>query len=256
MSAMRGWVKKTLLGMANVNRIHIVGCARSGTTMLHYAMVAFQNTLLFDSETQVWNSPSVSESLKLFCKCLSKKQSCYYVTKRSFGWWKKDAIERLATQVIKDKIYLLNIVRDPRDVLTSTHKLNERKFYVEPQTWIDSVHAGKLLAEELGSYEHLLTIRYEDVVSNPLEVSSQLQDKFGLSLNPKLQDWSRLKDNLELLDVDQTMTSYMHKLRNFDPATIGKWKEDLEKKNHVEELMQTEEYGPAIRLFMEENNYS
>ena len=31
-------LKRTLLECANISRIHIVGCQRSGTTMLHYSM--------------------------------------------------------------------------------------------------------------------------------------------------------------------------------------------------------------------------
>jgi len=39
-------VKHRLLHAANYRRVHIVGCARSGTTMLYFLMMAFQNMIL------------------------------------------------------------------------------------------------------------------------------------------------------------------------------------------------------------------
>jgi hypothetical protein len=34
-------IRKALFSIARIDRIHIIGCARSGTTMLHLAMACF-----------------------------------------------------------------------------------------------------------------------------------------------------------------------------------------------------------------------
>ena len=254
---LRSWARRSLLWFAQVKQLHIVGCARSGTTMLHYAMAAFQDTILHDQETFVNYSPSFKESIGLFCKNLFARSKKFYVTKRSYGWWQEETIKRLAAQVAREEIYLINIVRDPRDVLTSNHKLNTRKYYVKPEVWLESTKAGQLLAELLSDYPYFLTLRYEDVVSQSDSARQSIEDKFSMKMRKELQDWSRLKDNLDAMDVkNDSMSVYMHKIRNFDPQSIGTWKSDDEKSSYVRELLSSSVYGEHLRSFMEQFNYA
>jgi hypothetical protein len=47
----------------------------------------------------------------------------------------------------------------------------------------------------------------------------------------------------------------MHKLRNFDKESIGKWKNNEESKKYLESLLSKSEYGKKITLFMENYEY-
>ena len=255
MTSYKNNIKQFLLSSANIKRLHIVGCARSGTTMLHYAMASFKNTILCDNETEVWNSPNISQSMQLFAKIAFVPETYFYVTKRSYDWWHDSLIERLSNHIIEDNIFLINIIRDPRDVLTSSHRLSDRKYYVEPDRWLKSINAGEELISRLGSYPNKLTIRYEDILLQPDVIKDHFQDKFSLKMNPLISDWSKLKDNSDKLSFGKNMISYMHKLRNFDPGTIGKWKSSEDKTGYIHDLLSDEKIGPELRKHLEKYNY-
>lgn len=51
--------EQLLLKAGGIQRIHLIGCSRTETTMLHYALIAFRNTFLFENETFPWNDPDV-----------------------------------------------------------------------------------------------------------------------------------------------------------------------------------------------------
>jgi hypothetical protein len=46
-------IGRALFALSGYERIHIIGCSRSGTTMLHLAMTCFQNTTISEEETEV-----------------------------------------------------------------------------------------------------------------------------------------------------------------------------------------------------------
>ncbi len=246
--------RQGLLKSAGISRIHIVGCARSGTTMLHYAMAAFEDTILYDKEISPWTYPQTIECLGLAGKYFLKKGNHKLVSKRNVSWWKKEHLEKLIEFKQRYDLILIHIVRDPRDVLTSRHKLSKNKFYLTPEKWHDSISGGLMLDETFETDPHYLTLKYEDVVCTPQKVLQTFNQKFGLTLNPMVEDWSHLASNLSRLKVKGKMEAYMHKLRDFDPSTIRKWKNDISKKEYLARLMQSE-YGNYIENFLNRYNY-
>ena len=48
-----------MLSIGKLKHIHIIGCARTGTTMLHYAMARYDGIILIDRETSVTVDPSL-----------------------------------------------------------------------------------------------------------------------------------------------------------------------------------------------------
>jgi len=244
-----------MLQLANINRIHIIGCARSGTTMLHYSMVAFKNTILYDNETEIWNTPNLSNTVKLFAKHIIRKETYFYVTKRSYEWWHDEQIEYLSSHAPKENIFIINVVRDPRDVLTSKHVLSDRTYYVEPERWLSSINAADKLFSNLDDYENKLTLRYEDIVCKPDEIRIILEDKIGMDISPNVKDWSRLKDNLQK-DTSKNMIAYMHVLRNFDPNSIGRWSQDERKIEYINDLLLRNDFGKKLKNMMTRYNYN
>jgi hypothetical protein len=246
-------LKNKLLSMANIQQIHIIGCARSGTTMLHYALVAFQNVILHDFETFMWDFPTLRESVSLFKNYGFKSGKSYYATKRVYGWF--EMINETASYIKKNKVFVIQIVRDPRAVLSSTHGRGKIKNYVQPWRWSKSIAAGDILFQKLDRYPDKMTIRYEDVLSNPLDIQEQLTTQIGLELRPNVHSWDRLKDNLLLAGQEVGMASYMHKIRNFDPSGIFSWQNDKEKVEYIKNLFATTEYKNEIDAFMQRYNY-
>lgn len=248
-------IKNAILKLGNIKTLHIVGCARSGTTMLHYSMVAFENVHLYDKETHVWDSRLFADYISLCSKNIFKSSSILYVTKRSYLWWKPDHIEKLANEVKENGIFIMNIVRDPRDVLVSKHNLYDRTFYVDPEKWLSSIMAGEKLFDMLIDYKDKLTIKYEDVVKNPDKVLHEIEEVFNIHLSPEIDSWGLLKDNIENLKMKAEMIPYLNKLRNFDSSSIGSWKLDEKKRLYVKNLMQDEHFAKPLMAFMEKYNY-
>lgn len=247
-----------LLSRAGIQRVHIVGCARSGTTMLHYGMAAFENTMLMDSEGNPWNHPSVRESVALYRKSRPKKNHYFFVTKRPAGWWQGESIQRLCALVRRFQINLVTVVRDPRDVLVSKHPLDREKYYVSPDRLLHAMAAIDRIHDELAEYPRRLTVRYEDVVCDPASVQNALCERFGMKLKQDVSCWSHMKDNLALMPEMNLgkMEPYTHKLRNFDAQSIGRWRLDEEKATYVQRLLQDAAYGQTITSLLGKYHYN
>ncbi|ETX01893.1 MAG: hypothetical protein ETSY1_05625 [Candidatus Entotheonella factor] len=248
-------MKYRLLRAANIERIHIVGASRSGTTMLCYAMACFDRTLLHDRETSVWNYPTLSGSLGLFANRIGQSDKLFLVTKRGANWWRRERLERLASFVRRYEIFLIHIIRDPRDVLSSHHPLRQRQFYVEPDQWEQSIKGASWLWQQLADYPGKLVLKYEDIVQDPQGTQALLCQQTGLQLRHGVTSWARLKENVEATQGLGDMVSYMHQLRNFDPASIGKWRTNPDAVAHLEQLCHASPYGVLLNEFMRMYGY-
>jgi len=218
----RTQMRLALLDTANVDRLHIVGAARSGTTMLHYAMGAFQNALLHPDEANpIWH-PSLLRSLKFALSRGTTSQPILYVTKRNYNWYADHVVHGLASEVVAGKVAIINLVRDPRDTLTSRHANHDSDaFYLEPWRWVESVRAGERLFSLLPGYDRKLTLRYEDLVLEPDRERDKIERAFGLTLDPSIDGWGKLATHLHDRPLSASMAAALHKVRDFDAASIG-----------------------------------
>ncbi|PON17908.1 hypothetical protein C2W62_10730 [Candidatus Entotheonella serta] len=248
--ALKNAIKYRLLRAAGIERIHIVGASRSGTTMLCYAMACFDRTLLHDRETSIWNYPTLTDSLGLFANYVGRPSPSFLVTKRGANWWRQERLERLATLTRRYGIFLIHIIRDPRDVLSSYHPLRERQFYVHPDDWERSIQGASWLWRQLADYPYKLVLRYEDIVQDPEVTQALLCQLTGLRLRPGVVSWAQLKANVEANQGLGDMVSYMHKLRNFDPESIGRWRTNPDAVAHIEQLRFASQHGVLLNEFM------
>lgn len=251
-------IKNNLLKRRNINRIHIIGCARSGTTMLHYAMCAFKNVYLSNKEAHVWNKPDKNEIFKILYDSIFLKNKIHYITKRPAGWYEKEKIQYLLDITLKYRISIIYLIRNPRDVLTSKHALKEDMYYVSPEKWLNSIQAGYLIMNALKNYNKFLIIRYEDLVKETNYVTNKLQINFNLEMKDGIDTLSRLRHNLlHSRGVDDGMLPYMHKLRDFDNNSIGKWEKDAEKKQYIHNLIKNNtRINSTIRKFCQDFGYN
>ena len=250
-------VKHCLLKHVNISRIHIIGCSRSGTTMLHYSMVAFENMILHNKETSVWGYPSIKESFQLFKSHIdSKKGKTFLVTKRERYWYLHEYITKILFFIKKNNIYVINLIRHPLDVMTSRHRLDTKEYYVEPDFWNASIEAADFLMRSLGDYPNKLTIKFEDVVMHPERIEQLFTERIGLQKKREVKSLRMLKENLALAGpIDRRMIPYMHELRDFDPAAIGRWADHPAKSARVAYLLQQSPYKNQIRQFMMQYGY-
>jgi hypothetical protein len=125
--------KQLLLKTAGIRRIHLIGCSRAETTMLHYALIAFRNTFLFEKETFPWNDPDVKTCWTLWTDWRASVDDRFFITRRHANWWQPHFISALAQYAQRYRIFIINVIRDPRDVLTGRHPDDHPNYYVTPE---------------------------------------------------------------------------------------------------------------------------
>src|SRR6056297_2332581 len=185
-------LRRRLLAAANVQRIHIIGCSRSGTSMFQLSLQAFQRVSMCTRESNVTFFPTLKESVGM----MLSRQPCmqYYVTKRDSKWYEPVAVEQLRRACALERVGLIHLVRDPRDVMTSRHKgagkeADHPAFYVSEQHWVRSVESAETLLADVLPYTPVATLRYEDVVLNPQAGIEILHSTFGLEMREDVQSW-------------------------------------------------------------------
>jgi hypothetical protein len=248
-------LKQVLLNAAGFRRLHIIGCSRAETAMLHFALIAFRNTFLFEKETFPWNDPDVKTCWRLWKDWRFSREDRFLITKRQANWWQPHFISALAHYAQRYQLFIINVIRDPRDVLTSRHPYDHPNYFVTPELWQKSMAATRKLQRDLAGYPHIMTIKYEEVILRPYRIEQQLQQAFGLRLRPEVGAWSRLKQNLEEISVAGHVLPDIHKLHDFDESAIAKWQRDPVKAEYVDFLLNKSKYRDRLKTFMAEHGY-
>lgn len=229
LTAMKRLAGRSLFALSGIRRIHIIGCSRSGTTVLHLAMVHFLNTTISEVETGI-EYPHFSARLGIALKHGLRPGQKFYVTKRNYGWFEPSVVESLIRVVQQENVGLIHIVRDPRDVMLSRIVGSARDQsglpYVSPQHWYDSIRAADRAFDALKNHRSKLTVRYEDLVLDPARIERQISGTLGVVPNPQAFPLDRVKDNFELLrpSFDPESLRNAGGLRNLEPKSIGKWR--------------------------------
>ncbi|HZH50114.1 MAG TPA: sulfotransferase [Nitrospira sp.] len=246
---------RALFALAGISRIHIIGCGRSGTTMLHLALACFRNVTLSTSETSV-QYPYLRERLSLTLRLFSVSGRKHYVTKRNSGWTKPDRIDDLIEWTRLENIGIINLVRDPRDVMLSRHAGAARPDlpYISQKRWYDSILATDKVFDSLKDHPRKLTLRYEDLILKPLESQSQIEAAFGVLPNPNALPIDKVKDNFERLRLqyDARELPALNGLRNMDAETVLHWRKSGDAPSF--ETM-TPDMLDRLKRFCEEHGY-
>lgn len=180
--------------------LHIVSCSpRSGTTLLHEAMVTcFRIDKHYDHEIR-FNLVDIEDDQVL-------------LTKRP-----KDVMYMPA--VIDDPgVYVIYVMRDPRDVIVSRHGKNKDMYYSNIRLWRE-MHG---YARSLFGHERFLEIRYEDFVTDPDATQDKIAEKF-----PWLEKTHNFSEYHEHAEVSEKSITAMHSVRPIAPTSVGVWRKHL-----------------------------
>lgn len=180
--------------------IHIVACSpRSGTTLLHEAMVTcFRTDKHYDHEIRFNLVPADDGQI--------------LVTKRP-----KDIM--YIPDVIDDpELYVIYIMRDPRDVIVSRHGKNKDRYYSNIRLWRE-MHG---YARPLFGHDRFLEVRYENFVSDPDSTQQRIAEKF-----PWLEQLRAFSEYHEYAEVSEKSKLAMHNVRPIAPTSVGVWRKHL-----------------------------
>jgi hypothetical protein len=180
--------------------LHIVACSpRSGTTLLHEVMVTcFEVDKHYDHEVRF--------------NLVRAQDGQIVITKRP-----KDTMYMPA--VIDDPdLYVIYLLRDPRDVIVSRHGKDKGMYYSNIRLWRE-LHE---IAKSIASHERFLEVRYEEFVSQPDAVQRQIAAKF-----PWLKKKHNFSEYHRHAEVSDKSKLAMNDVRPIAPSSVGKWTSNL-----------------------------
>lgn len=204
-------------------RVHVVGCPRSGTTLMtellryayDFAGAAGHERSLFDSIPQD-ESP--------------------YLTKKP-----ADTIRIGKAFEGDDNLYVIALVRDPRAVITSVHWSHPDLYFVGFSRW-------KAYAEEIRRYTshpRYLLVRYEDLLSDPDGQQQRITQM--LPLLKKTRDFSVYPEGIE--ELHEHSEKALGGVRPFDTSRVDAWRE------HLGRIRAEYEAHPAFQFELEAFDY-
>jgi hypothetical protein len=223
-------VGRAMFRLAGVDRTHIIGCSRSGTTMLHLAMVRFRDVVLARAETEI-SHPYLSDRLRIGFDALVSGKQQHYVTKRNYDWFEPRNVDLAISYVLHENIALIDVVRDPRDVLLSRYTGSKSeaqgRTYVTAEHWYRSILAEERMLAALDQHARKVVLRYEDMIIDPAGTEARIVAALGLGLDPRTKSLDHVKDNFALVGArfDEEEIKALGGLRNMDPGSIGRWKQ-------------------------------
>jgi len=140
-----------------MKRLHVVGCHRSGTTLIFELLTTcFEHEAHCEHEKTVFNPPEDHVNALY----LSKKPSDITHIHRVFRG--------------DPDLYVIYMMRDPRAVVTSVHPSRGDVYFSSFGRWQRYEHAAK----PLKGHPRFLEIRYEDLVREPDAVQDRIARRF------------------------------------------------------------------------------
>lgn len=199
--------------------IVIGGCARSGTTLVSsllssHSRVHVHGSNGFDRESGVF----LDEAMDIRC-AIARLMVDDPPAASTTHWCEKTPRNvhhvRRILDYFGDAGRFVNVVRDGRDVVTSIHPSGPDRYWVEPRRWVRDVAAGRPFAGE----PRFLTVRYEDLVTNPAAILRTVCTFVGLPFEEGLLCYPnearvRKSGAWDRLDA-----------RPLHPESIGRWRE-------------------------------
>jgi hypothetical protein len=179
------------------SRIYIVGCARSGTTLLRLMMTCFGGSFVLDREAHVGAFARITN------------EATAHIIQRRYN-------SHAYLHRIPEKIHLLFMVRHPFDVLSSAR--GNVTGYVSMTRWVAE---SKVLLDLLARRRTQLTVvRYEDLVTSPNRVQLILSEKLKLNVSSSFSTYhERARPNWATLEA-------IGSLRAPDTASVGRFLRD------------------------------
>jgi len=237
----------------------IGGCGRSGTTLLLAILGSHPNMFAIPFETQVLcphaydyvSDPSLATEAhatmsreQLFKLQMQHHDPSYPIdpsqierflteAKPSHSRWvektpKNVLFFKRLLDVFDQKVKLIHMVRDGRDVVTSIHP-GRSQYHIPVERWVTEVSAGL----ELKDHSCVYTLKYEDLVLRYDETIQALLRFVGEPMHENLQVWT-LHTHVKSHDSfhgEEAKPIYFN--------AIGRWKDDRHRQR-ITEFMQNE----------------
>ena len=215
--------------------ILIVGCGRSGTTLLLSILGAHPDIFAFSDETYAFypfpfRLSAIQEELSA------------HADQPWTRWCEKTpkhvrAIPEIVA-AFNGRVKIIHLVRDGRDVVTSHHPNAAERYYISPERWVADVGAG------WENRQHTLLMRYEDLVQQPRESLTVMCSYLGLDFDERLLSFEQHSQ------VKENKAWEGRQVSSFKDDSLARWQKP-EHSNRVVEFMET----PGATELMQQLDY-
>lgn len=184
-----------------MKRIHIIGMGpRTGTTLMAEAMKAcFEIDYSTDHED------------RLFVR--AKQDGEVFLTKHP-----ADMFVVGPSLKVDPDLWIICMVRDPRDAIVSRHTKDKTKFWAGLRYW----KAFYPIYRSLKRHPRFVTVRYEDFVSAPDTTQKALEA--AIPVLRKKHDFSKYH---EVSNVSEESKKALLSVRPISPVGIGSWRKEI-----------------------------
>jgi hypothetical protein len=213
-------------------RIFIFGCARSGTTLVLNLFRAFNHVTVRNME-----------------QC-----STHVMNDAKDGWVIAKRTPHCATHLLADlpllrDLWIIDVLRDPRDVVTSVLP-SFPGFYCDFGRWERDVRVAQAVADR---HIRFLRIRYEELLLHPDQIQCDIAGV--LNLNVRVQFGSFV--SVVPKDLPQNAVQALGGVRPLDSSRAGRWRrsshyldrvtEQLRAYPEMESTLQYMGYAPTVQ---------
>jgi hypothetical protein len=180
-------------------RIHVVGSSpRTGTTLVAELLAgSFAIDAFSRNECSIFRAPPPG------CEIFLSKNP-------------RDVLVAAPLLRIDPQLWILHMVRDPRDVVVSRHAFAPDRYWTNLRLWKQYRRA----ARRAQGHPRFLTLRYEDLVSDP----DAVQDAIARFL-PFLARRRRFSEFEAFAKPSPQSLQALGGVRAISPASVGRWRE-------------------------------
>lgn len=233
-----GWNR--VKGLTYITReppIFIVGCGRSGTTLLLSVISSDEKFYCMNYETEVFKLGFLSEpgpagilwrkvdtcstwkarTARMKLLAAAVKQSAATSKQRCIV--EKTPIHIRTISCIRKaysgSVRFVHIVRDGRDVVTSLHPSNPGQFHIHPERWVYDVG----ITESCRNEKDTVVIRYEDLVTDFRSTISKIYDRFQMEIPESVFDY---QENASV----RKHVAWATEVKDLSSHGIGRWRDE------------------------------
>lgn len=197
----------------SARNLHVVGCPRSGTTLMAEMLVAcYPHEAHSEHEETLFKVAPHAEGIRL-----SKKPNDIL--------WMAPVLKR------DPSLHVIAMLRDPRSVICSMHKAWPGMYFCNYPVWKRAEKGAAGIAD----HPRVLLIRYEDLVRDPMSVQAQIEQRFPFL--ERGHDFSRFH---EVAQSGEDAQNALGGVREVDQSRIAGWT------SHLPRLKQQVERYPEL----------
>ena len=205
-----------------MKRVHIVGCPRSGTTLLmELISTCYVNDGFCEHEKSIFEA--VPDVAQLY---LSKQPS---------------DIKHIKYIFFQDpKLFIIYLTRDPRAVVSSKHRDNPNEYFCNYRVCKDCENA----AQAYKNHPRFIALRYEDLVSNPNQCQEKIDQQFSFINRKHL-----FSEFEQYAAPSEQAVRAMNGFRSVNTDSLARWKQ------HLPRIKEQVENNPGVRQDIQQLAY-